>query len=137
MIIGSIPMHASRSTITVFRQRTKPKSDFRVWNIQLFRYAGYKQEDGSILGDPSNVEFTQVSEHYFAGWVYLHKWCPGVYHIATTAFFGRKFSKLPEDQGSFSSPLKYCLHFRIQFQHSVLCEYAEYLKKVYHHHCLF
>lgn len=31
-----------------------------MWNSQLIRYAGYKQEDGSILGDPSNVEFTEV-----------------------------------------------------------------------------
>ena len=50
-----------RSTITVFPKRTKPKSDFRVWNPQLIRYAGYKNEDGTILGDPSNVEFTEVS----------------------------------------------------------------------------
>jgi len=54
----SLPL--CRSTITVFRHRVKPRSDFRVWNSQLIRYAGYKQEDGSILGDPSNVEFTEV-----------------------------------------------------------------------------
>ena len=49
-----------RSTITVFRHRTKPNSDFRVWNVQLIRYAGYKQSDGSIIGDPDSVEFTEV-----------------------------------------------------------------------------
>ena len=38
----------------------KPNDDFRVWNAQLIRYAGYKQNDGSILGDPANVEFTEV-----------------------------------------------------------------------------
>ena len=31
----------------------------RLWNSQLLRYAGYKQEDGTILGDPANVEFTE------------------------------------------------------------------------------
>ena len=31
----------------------------RLWNAQLLRYAGYKQEDGSVLGDPANVEFTE------------------------------------------------------------------------------
>ena len=31
----------------------------RLWNSQLLRYAGYKQEGGSILGDPANVEFTE------------------------------------------------------------------------------
>ena len=52
--------HSLRSTITVFRHRTKPNSDFRVWNVQLIRYAGYKQSDGSIIGDPDSVEFTEV-----------------------------------------------------------------------------
>uniref|UniRef100_A0A7N5JVX4 Nitric oxide synthase n=1 Tax=Ailuropoda melanoleuca TaxID=9646 RepID=A0A7N5JVX4_AILME len=48
-----------RSAITIFPQRTDGKHDFRVWNSQLIRYAGYKQPDGSILGDPANVEFTE------------------------------------------------------------------------------
>ena len=38
----------------------KAKADFRVWNSQLIRYAGYKMEDGSVIGDPANVEFTDV-----------------------------------------------------------------------------
>lgn len=50
-----------RSAITIFPQRTDGKHDFRVWNSQLIRYAGYKQPDGSTLGDPANVQFTEVS----------------------------------------------------------------------------
>lgn len=49
-----------RSAITIFPQRTDGKHDFRVWNNQLIRYAGYKQPDGSILGDPASVELTEV-----------------------------------------------------------------------------
>ncbi|KAM5310894.1 nitric oxide synthase 1 isoform 2-T4 [Glossophaga mutica] len=49
-----------RSAITIFPQRIDSKHDFRVWNAQLIRYAGYKQPDGSILGDPANVEFTEI-----------------------------------------------------------------------------
>ncbi|KAB1255507.1 Nitric oxide synthase; brain, partial [Camelus dromedarius] len=49
-----------RSAITIFPQRTDGKHDFRVWNSQLIRYAGYKQPDGSVLGDPANVEFTEI-----------------------------------------------------------------------------
>uniref|UniRef100_H0WZD7 Nitric oxide synthase n=1 Tax=Otolemur garnettii TaxID=30611 RepID=H0WZD7_OTOGA len=49
-----------RSTITVFPQRRDGKHDFRVWNAQLIRYAGYEMPDGSIRGDPANVEFTQL-----------------------------------------------------------------------------
>ncbi|XP_030075624.1 nitric oxide synthase 1 [Microcaecilia unicolor] len=49
-----------RSAITIFPQRTDGKQDFRIWNAQLIRYAGYKQSDGSILGDPANVELTEI-----------------------------------------------------------------------------
>lgn len=49
-----------RSAITVFQQRTDGRHDFRVWNAQLISYAGYKQPDGSVVGDPMNVEFTEV-----------------------------------------------------------------------------
>ncbi|XP_010400579.1 nitric oxide synthase, inducible isoform X2 [Corvus cornix cornix] len=49
-----------RSAITVFPQRTDGQHDFRVWNSQLIRYAGYQMPDGSVLGDPASVEFTQL-----------------------------------------------------------------------------
>ncbi|XP_053726620.1 nitric oxide synthase, brain [Synchiropus splendidus] len=49
-----------RSAITIFPARTDGKHDFRVWNSQLIRYAGYKQPDGEILGDPANVELTEI-----------------------------------------------------------------------------
>lgn len=31
----------------------------RIWNKQLIRYAGYRQADGSLKGDPLNVAFTE------------------------------------------------------------------------------
>ncbi|NWI87775.1 NOS2 protein, partial [Pitta sordida] len=49
-----------RSAITVFPQRTDGRADFRVWNSQLIRYAGYHLPDGAVLGDPANLEFTQL-----------------------------------------------------------------------------
>ncbi|XP_069066864.1 nitric oxide synthase 3 isoform X1 [Pleurodeles waltl] len=49
-----------RSAITIFPQRTDGQSDFRIWNSQLIRYAGYRQEDGSVIGDPLNVEITEL-----------------------------------------------------------------------------
>ncbi|XP_062815325.1 nitric oxide synthase, inducible [Anolis carolinensis] len=49
-----------RSAITVFPQRTNGKHDFRIWNSQLIRYAGYQTPDGSVVGDPANVELTQL-----------------------------------------------------------------------------
>ena len=44
-----------RSTITVFNAN----KEIRLWNPQLLGFAGYVQEDGSIIGDSKNVEFTQ------------------------------------------------------------------------------
>uniref|UniRef100_A0A803SR96 Nitric oxide synthase n=1 Tax=Anolis carolinensis TaxID=28377 RepID=A0A803SR96_ANOCA len=55
-----------RSAITIFPQRTAGRGDFRIWNQQLIRYAGYKQHDGSILGDPATIELTEVCAQY--GW---------------------------------------------------------------------
>ncbi|XP_045171466.2 nitric oxide synthase, brain-like [Mercenaria mercenaria] len=55
-----------RSAITVFPPRTDGKHDFRVWNPQFIRYAGYKQEDGSVVGDPANVELTEICQKL--GW---------------------------------------------------------------------
>lgn len=48
------------SAITVFPQRAPGRGDFRIWNSQLVRYAGYRQQDGSVRGDPANVEITEV-----------------------------------------------------------------------------
>lgn len=61
---------AIQSVITVFAPRTpgapnRPDS-VRIANHQLLRYAGFEQEDGTILGDPHSVEFTR---HMLAqGW---------------------------------------------------------------------
>jgi nitric-oxide synthase len=46
-----------RSTITVFN----PNLQIRIWSNLLMRYAGYRQPDGSILGDPANVNLTDQS----------------------------------------------------------------------------
>ncbi|KGF72665.1 hypothetical protein DO97_07005 [Neosynechococcus sphagnicola sy1] len=42
-----------RATITIFKPDGR-----RFWNPQYFQYAGYRQPDRSILGDPGNVELT-------------------------------------------------------------------------------
>ncbi|MDZ8183979.1 MAG: nitric oxide synthase oxygenase [Nostoc sp. ChiSLP02] len=48
-------------TMTVFRPK-QPKEPWghRIWNSQLYRYAAYQQADGSILGDPANLELTNA-----------------------------------------------------------------------------
>ncbi|XP_075070343.1 nitric oxide synthase 3 isoform X2 [Mixophyes fleayi] len=49
-----------RSAITIFPQRNDGTTDFRIWNSQLIRYAGYRQEDDTVIGDPINVELTEL-----------------------------------------------------------------------------
>ena len=48
-------------TMTVFRPR-QPKERWgpRFWNSQLYRYAAYKQPDGSVMGDPANLALTNA-----------------------------------------------------------------------------
>ena len=49
-----------RSAITIFRQRTDPAHDFRVWSPQFVSYAGYKVDDNTVIGDRNMIEFTEV-----------------------------------------------------------------------------
>nr|WP_256376200.1 nitric oxide synthase oxygenase [Dolichospermum sp. UHCC 0259] len=42
-----------RANISIFKPDGR-----KIWNDQYFRYAGYRQPDGTILGDPGNVELT-------------------------------------------------------------------------------
>ncbi|XP_039225780.1 nitric oxide synthase, endothelial [Crotalus tigris] len=55
-----------RSAITVFPPRLAGRGDFRIWNQQLIRYAGYPQPDGGVLGDPASMEITELCMQY--GW---------------------------------------------------------------------
>lgn len=50
-----------RATISIFKPDGR-----RLWNPQLIRYAGYRQADGTILGDPANVELTEQA--FQLGW---------------------------------------------------------------------
>ena len=47
-----------RLLMTVFAACRPGGAGIRIWNSQLVRYAGYRQSDGSVVGDPENVEFT-------------------------------------------------------------------------------
>ena len=47
-----------RSAATIFPQRSEANKDFRIWNSQLIGFAGYRQPNGAVIGNPTNVEFT-------------------------------------------------------------------------------
>jgi nitric-oxide synthase len=55
-----------RSVITLFAPRRSDGQGIRIWNPQLIRYAGYRQPDGSVIGDPSHVELTELAQAH--GW---------------------------------------------------------------------
>src|SRR6478752_7102344 len=51
-----------RPTMSVFAADEDTKYPPRIWNSQLIRYAGWRRPDGSVLGDPLQIEFTAVVE---------------------------------------------------------------------------
>lgn len=55
-----------KSSITVFPPRISGREDFRVWNHQLFAFAGYSTSDGTIIGDAARIPFTRICEKL--GW---------------------------------------------------------------------
>jgi nitric-oxide synthase, bacterial len=46
--------------ISIFAPQAPGQPGIRIWNSQLIRYAAYRRLDGSVLGDPLNVELTEV-----------------------------------------------------------------------------
>jgi len=45
--------------LSVFPAKRDGEPGIRIWNQQLIRFAGYPQADGSVIGDPGNVELTR------------------------------------------------------------------------------
>ncbi|MFI7545807.1 nitric oxide synthase oxygenase [Actinoplanes sp. NPDC049599] len=57
---------AIRPVISIFPPALPGQPYARVWNEQLVRYAGYRTEDGSSVGDPRNEQFTAAMQGF--GW---------------------------------------------------------------------
>ena len=55
-----------RPTLCVFAPPEPGQPGIRIWNEQLIRYAGYRQKDGSVLGDPRQLAITERLLHL--GW---------------------------------------------------------------------
>jgi nitric-oxide synthase len=51
-----------RPVITIFSPRRPDGAQIRIWNPQLIRYAGYRQADGSVIGDPRHAELTEIAQ---------------------------------------------------------------------------
>jgi nitric-oxide synthase len=52
--------------MTVFAPRRPGAAGIRIWNKQLVRYAGHRQADGTVVGDPDNADFTDAAR--LLGW---------------------------------------------------------------------
>ncbi|WP_370117442.1 nitric oxide synthase oxygenase [Streptacidiphilus sp. MAP12-33] len=55
-----------RLLLSVFAPAGPERSGLRVWNGQLIRYAGYRQHDGTVVGDPETCELTDAVQQL--GW---------------------------------------------------------------------
>lgn len=55
-----------RPTISIFAPQKPAEEGIRLWNPLLIRYAGYRQTDGRVIGDPDYVELTKVCQSM--GW---------------------------------------------------------------------
>jgi nitric oxide synthase oxygenase domain/subunit len=92
---GTIKPH-----ISVFPPRQEGKPDaFRVWNQQLLQFAAYQLEDGSIVGDPDKLEFTQFCQRL--GW----KGKQGMFDVLPLVLSDEsgvpKFFEIPEEALKF------------------------------------
>jgi nitric-oxide synthase len=56
-----------RPTISIFPPAMPNRPYGHVWNEQLIRYAGYRSEDGTVIGDPRYAEFTEAVQRL--GWI--------------------------------------------------------------------
>lgn len=52
---------AIRPALTVFAPPERTGRGPRIWNHQLFGYAGYRAAHGGVLGDPKNLRFTELA----------------------------------------------------------------------------
>ena len=55
-----------RSTISIFAPQVPGEPGIRIWNPQLIRYAGYRQPNGQLIGDPMQEELSEIARQL--GW---------------------------------------------------------------------
>ena len=52
--------------MTVYAPADKSSGqDLRIWNHQLCGYAGYRDVDGRVTGDPKNADFRELLKNAF------------------------------------------------------------------------
>jgi nitric-oxide synthase, bacterial len=84
-----------RPVISVFPPAQPGRPYARVWNEQLIRYAGYRQPDGTVIGDPRYAEFTAAMER--CGWRGKGEAFDVLPLAIETPYEGLRLYELPED----------------------------------------
>ncbi|GAA0736646.1 nitric oxide synthase oxygenase [Dactylosporangium roseum] len=65
-LAGQRERNVIRPVISVFAPHVPGRAGTRLWNEQLIRYAGHRHADGTVVGDPRYVPFTETLQQY--GW---------------------------------------------------------------------
>ncbi|MET7420931.1 nitric oxide synthase oxygenase [Dactylosporangium sp. NPDC005555] len=65
-LAGQRERNVIRPVISVFAQHVPGRDGARLWNEQLIRYAGHRQADELVTGDPRYTQFTETLQQY--GW---------------------------------------------------------------------
>lgn len=55
-----------RPTISIFAPQKPVEEGIRIWNSSLICYAGYRQPDGRVVGEPNQIELTEICQSM--GW---------------------------------------------------------------------
>lgn len=66
-VAGQRDRSVIRPVISVFAAHVPGTPVTRLWNEQLIRYAGHREDDGGIVGDPRYADFTDAVKQ--RGWV--------------------------------------------------------------------
>jgi nitric-oxide synthase len=66
-LAGQRERHVIRPVISVFAPHRPATPAVKLWNEQLIRYAGHRHADGTVVGDPRYVQFTETLHQY--GWL--------------------------------------------------------------------
>src|SRR5256714_5047199 len=84
-----------RPVISVFPPAEPGRPYPRVWNEQLIRYAGYREPDGDVVGDPRYLDFTAVVQQL--GWQGKGAAFDVLPVVVETPHDGVRLFELPED----------------------------------------
>ncbi|OLB82019.1 MAG: nitric oxide synthase oxygenase [Actinobacteria bacterium 13_2_20CM_2_71_6] len=84
-----------RPVVSVFPPAEPGRGYHRVWNEQLIRYAGYRQHEGGVIGDPRYADFTLAMQRM--GWRGKGESFDVLPLAIETPYEGVRLFELPED----------------------------------------